>query len=193
MTRVPEPIDDDVLFLAWKAGDEQAFHSIVDRHGPALLGFLRHAMGDSEAADDAWSETWIRVIRGRDNYTPNGLFRAWLFTLGRRTATDLHRKRERWSRLRTRIRARWPRVTGEECGPLEQAQQNQEADLLRHALALLSEEQRTLLLLLYRQDMSPTEAGVVLGGFTAEQVRSRVKYARKLLKNQLEEALRREE
>ena len=51
--------------------------------------------------------------------------------------------------------------------------------------AELKEEHRVVLLLTYRYDMSSDAVGAVLG-LTGQQVRSRVTYARRLLKEALE-------
>lgn len=187
MVPLPEPVCDDALFIAWCDGDESAFSSLVDRHGPPLLGFLNQFLRDGIAATDAWSETWVRVISSKDEYTPSGTFRAWLYTLARRAAIDLRRREARWFRLRARLQSRRLRGPAPEGCPEESAAQSQLAQRLGVAIAGLSEEHQLVLLLAYRQGLSPHEIGVTMGGLSGEQVRSRLKYARRLLKERIEE------
>ncbi len=174
-----DQLDDDQLMAAWRAGDEGAFCQLVDRHGPPLLGFLRQLLGAQELADDAWSETFVRVIRARDRYVPEGRFRSWLYTVARRCAKDQKRGRRRWVRLAVRLFDR-PGMGRDEQTPDLRLISDERSRRLDRALAQLSEEHRTVVLLTYRQDLSSAEVGEVMG-LTGQQVRSRLTYARKLL------------
>lgn len=175
---------DDALFAQWQAGNDRAFDTLVERHGPALLGFLRMLLGSRSAAEDAWSESWIRVIRARDRYQPEGHFRAWLFTIGRRCAKDQKRSLRRRLNLGLAVKERAPPPRAVTSPHLRLAR-SEDARALDATLSELKEEHRTVLLLTYRYDLSSEEVGQVLG-LTGQQVRSRVTYARRLLQAALE-------
>ena len=180
-----EELDEDALVAAWRAGDEAAFCVLVDRHGPPLLGFLRQLLGSQELAEDAWSETFIRVIRARDRYRPEGRFRSWLYQVARRCAKDQQRGRRRWVRLAVRLFDR-PRPAADEGTPDLRLIADERSRQLDEALGRLSEEHRAVILLTYRQGMDSSEVGEVMG-LTGQQVRSRLTYARTLLGRMLEE------
>ena len=55
---------------------------------------------------------------------------------------------------------------------------------MQRALSSLSEERRTVLLLTYQQDLNSVEIADILG-IDSQQVRSRLTYARRLLKEAL--------
>lgn len=99
----PGARDDDALMAAWQGGDEAAFGVLVERYGAQLQGFLLHLLGDRSAAEDAWGDTFMRVVRSRDRYQLDGRFRAWLYTVARRCALDQRRSQRRWTRLMTRL------------------------------------------------------------------------------------------
>ena len=178
-----DPEDDDALVARWIAGDDAAFDALVARHGPALHGFLGMLLRSPTAAEDAWSESWIRVLRARDRYRPEGHFRAWLFTIGRRCAKDQARSGRRRLNLSVAVKETQPArpVTS----PAVRLVRKRESHALDAGLAELKEEHRVVLLLTYRYDMSSDAVGAVLG-LTGQQVRSRVTYARRLLKEALE-------
>jgi RNA polymerase sigma-70 factor (ECF subfamily) len=179
-----DPEDDD-LVRAWRGGDDGAFSALVERHGPRLHGFLLYLLRDPAAAEDAWSETFIRLVRARDRYQANGTFRAWLYTVARRCALDQQRSRRRWLRLASRMGEADPpeRLQVPADDALEERERK---DAVVAALGRLTEEQRAALLLTYRQGLNSSEVGEVLG-LTGQQVRNKIAYARRLLGEMLED------
>lgn len=96
-------VDDDAAQMnAFAGGDVQAFEWIYQRHHAALYRFVRRLLGREGAnlADEAFQDTWLRVVQGKERYQPRGAsFRAWLFMLAYQRAVDLLRRsgRERAS------------------------------------------------------------------------------------------------
>jgi RNA polymerase sigma-70 factor, ECF subfamily len=174
---------DDLLVQRWVSRHAASFDTLVERHGPPLHGFLRMLLSDPAAAEDAWGETWIRVVRARERYNPEDRFRAWLFTIGRRCARDQARS----GRRRLNLAMSWKERSNQPVAPSPALRlvRKREARTLDLAIASLKEEHRVVLLLTYRYDLSSGEVGVVMG-LTGQQVRSRLTYARKLLKDELE-------
>ncbi len=173
---------DDELHAAWVSGDDAAFRALIDRHGSSVLRFLQTLVGG--AADDAWSETWLRVIRARDRYEPGGTWRAWVLTIARRCALDQKRGARRMLRLRAAAKVEPtppPRASPERCLRLVRR-----GDRLSEAIATLDADQQAILRLTYADDLNSAEVGRVLG-LTAQQVRNKLTYARKLLRERLED------
>ena len=68
------------------AGDDRAFHALVDRHAPALF---RSAMSLSRSradAEDLLQETLIAAHRGLKNFAGRSSVRTWLVTILTRKA-----------------------------------------------------------------------------------------------------------
>jgi RNA polymerase sigma-70 factor (ECF subfamily) len=84
--------DADVL-RAYAKGDVAALDELVRRHGKALLGFLRAMTRDSEAAEDLFQETWLRVIRKPKGFS-EGSFRAWVWRIARNLIIDRSRRKQ---------------------------------------------------------------------------------------------------
>ncbi len=182
LQRAPGP---DQLMAEWVAGDERSFSTLVHRFGPELHGFLRSHLGDDQLAEDAWSESWVRVVRNRERYQPTGQFRAWLYSIARRCAMDVQRGRRRWVNLAVKV-FEWgsANATRAPSGELTVLRDERDAQLDR-ALLELPEEHRVIVLLSYQQEMTSTEVAATLG-LTAQQVRSRLSYARRLLNDLLD-------
>jgi RNA polymerase sigma-70 factor, ECF subfamily len=74
-----------------QAGEEWAIVSLWRDLQPRLLRFLGGR--DPRAAEDVASETWLRVARNLGAFDGDEVeFRAWFFTIARRTLIDWQRK-----------------------------------------------------------------------------------------------------
>ncbi len=89
-----EPVDDAALDRAlierWKAGDERAATSIVERHAPALARYAVR-LGMADDADELVQDTFIRAFGGLDGFRADSSLRTWLFTIQRRLVIDRRR------------------------------------------------------------------------------------------------------
>jgi len=127
-----------------RAGDDQAFRAIFDRHAPSVRRFLYDLLRDRDAADEATQETFVRAhgrlaaLRDQDKLV------AWLFGIARHVFHEARRAR-RPPPLRPD--APGPEAVDQAPTP-ESALIGREADeVLGRAIARLSEERRAALLL----------------------------------------------
>jgi RNA polymerase sigma factor (sigma-70 family) len=65
----------------------EPFEAIVRRHGPTVLRVCRAVVGP-DAADDAWSETFLAALRAYPELPPGSNLEAWLVTIAHRKAVD---------------------------------------------------------------------------------------------------------
>lgn len=70
------------------------FQELVDTHAGELHRFLVGFIGPDEA-DDCLQETLISALRAYPELRSADNLRAWLYTIARRKATDVHRRRTR--------------------------------------------------------------------------------------------------
>ena len=87
--------DDDVLMLAWAAGDAASFELLYARHRGSLYRFLLRQLRDPALADEFFQDEWQRVIAARQGWKPEAAFRTWLFRIvvNRAISTGLHERR----------------------------------------------------------------------------------------------------
>lgn len=74
-------VDDADLVAALRAGDEQAFASLVDRHYGVMLHVARGFVATREAAEDVVQETFLGVIQGIDRFEGRSSLRTWMFRI----------------------------------------------------------------------------------------------------------------
>jgi RNA polymerase sigma-70 factor, ECF subfamily len=156
--------DPDVrLMLQVRGGSAPAFEELVLRYQNRLLTILEHLVGNREQAEDLAQETFLRVFRARERYEPGAKFSTWLFTIANNVASNALRSRSR------RREVGVPESNGSESGVLQldqmakaasglQPTRNldkvEQAEMVRHAVAALSERQRMALLLAKFEGMS---------------------------------------
>jgi RNA polymerase sigma-70 factor (ECF subfamily) len=156
--------DPDVrLMLQVKGGNAAAFEELVLRYQNRLLTVLEHLVGNRELAEDLVQEVFLRVFRARERYEPGAKFSTWLFTIANNVASNALRSRSR------RREVGVPESNGSDSSPLSLDQlakaassfmptraldKAEQAEMVRHAVAALSERQRMALLLAKFEGMS---------------------------------------
>ncbi len=165
----PQPLqyelhDPDVrLMLQVRDGDAAAFTELVLRYQNRLLTVLEHLVGNREQAEDLAQEVFVRVFKARLRYEPEAKFSTWLFTIANNIASNALRSRSR------RREVGVPEGNGADSTPLSLDQlakaasgamptraldKAEQAEMVRSAVAALSERQRMALLLAKFEGMS---------------------------------------
>lgn len=171
--------DDHALVGAFQRGDAAAFDVLYARYGPRVTTYAARLLGRREEGEEVATEVFVRVVQGR--WRPTGTFRGWLFTLAHRMCLDQLRSRDRRRRLLALFGRAEDPVTPEEAFVIGERDR-----ALEQAIARLPAEHRSVLLLATTEGLSSPEIAAVLGT-TDQQVRSKLSYARRLLREALEE------
>jgi RNA polymerase sigma-70 factor (ECF subfamily) len=163
-------------------GEDQLWvTAIVQEHGRAMLAYATRLTADRHAAEDVVQEALIRAWRNRDDlHEARGSVRGWLLTVIRNIIIDRSRARAARPQEVPEIPTRPPLVD-------DHADQLVTTVVLLEALDQLSEEHRAVLVELYFNDRSVTEAAENLG-IPAGTVKSRSYYALRQLRGQLNPA-----
>jgi len=150
-------VDDDALMRQAANGDAQAFGLIVQTYQGRLVRFAARLLGDSDAAQDAAQEAFLRLWRLRTRYEPRGCLQAYLLRTVRSVCLDHARaaQRHHWDALDAE---RQDSATG----PERLAQQRGLADAVARAVQSLPEPQRAVFLLSQYEGLSYTEIAEVL-------------------------------
>jgi RNA polymerase sigma-70 factor, ECF subfamily len=154
-------------------------------HADALYNHARHLTRNDADADELVQETYVRALAAAHTFA-GGYLKAWLFRIMRNTFIDLHRR----GRHQPALSELDLIDSAEEASPLRA---DLELDRLRRlvaseidaALALLSEEARTIILLDV-EGFTETEMAEVLG-CPLGTVKSRLSRARALLREKLKD------
>lgn len=171
--------DEDAQALARGAGgDEQAWQQLFDRWKKPLLAFFYRSLGSMADAEDLTLEVFVRLHRAAERYTPRASFATFLFHIARNLLLN---------ELRRRRRKPAQPLPPEEFDYLQSpgAEENQRLaaleEVFQQALTQLPENQRTLLLLVYQQNLAPREIAEMLS-ITENALRVQLHRARQRLK-----------
>lgn len=191
--------DPDVrLMLRVRDGDATAFEELVRKYQDRLVGILEHLVGHRQQAEDLTQEVFLRVYRARAHYEPKAKFSTWLFTIANNVARNSRRS------LSRRIQTRSVGGDGSESSdmplaelvqaasgamPLRQLEKAEMAELVRLALASLSERQRMVLLLGKFENMNYDDIAETMG-LSRSAIKSLALRARASLKAALEPYIR---
>ncbi len=73
-------VQDEVALLdQLKAGDEQAFDSLVAQNHAGLIRMAMRHVADREVAEEVVQETWMALIDGLDRFEGRSSLRTWIF------------------------------------------------------------------------------------------------------------------
>lgn len=73
--------EDAELVSRVRAGEEEAFVSLVARHHAAMLRLARSFVSSSAIAEEVVQDTWLGVLRGIDGFGERSTFRTWLMRI----------------------------------------------------------------------------------------------------------------
>src|SRR6185436_7706375 len=83
---------DERLMLAVRAGNVASLGVLFDRHHRQLHDFFARMTGSRAAADDLVQDVFLRILKYRQNYRDDSLFKAWLFRIARNAQVDYFNK-----------------------------------------------------------------------------------------------------
>ncbi|MGA9307501.1 MAG: sigma-70 family RNA polymerase sigma factor [Candidatus Sulfotelmatobacter sp.] len=159
--------DDRQTWERIRQGDAQAFGEFYRQNAPRLEVFLRHVVGDAQAAEDIMQETFTEIWLRPNGFQPErGALRAYLFGIGRKRAAE------------------WWRMQGPKSPEAEDnaiPALTETAAVIDDAFRRLPEEQRSLLWLREVEGQSYAELAGILG-VPIGTVRSRLFAAREALR-----------
>jgi RNA polymerase sigma-70 factor, ECF subfamily len=72
-------VGEDELIRRLRAGDEQAFATLVDRHHAAMVRLARGYVRSRAVAEEVAQEAWIAVLRGLEKFEGRSSLRTWLY------------------------------------------------------------------------------------------------------------------
>jgi len=73
--------DQTDLVASLRAGDEQAFATLVDAWSGWMLRLAREFVATQGAAEDVVQETWIAVLKGLEKFRGDASLRTWVYRI----------------------------------------------------------------------------------------------------------------
>lgn len=173
-----DPGLDDLARQA-QAGDRRALAELCRSVREPILAYMLHALGNLDDAEEATQQVLLSVLEGLPRYRfGDAPFRSWPFTIAHNYAIDCARKRDR---AQATDPAQVARDHEREDARRGMDGPRDDHSVLRELISPLSPSHRQVLTLLYEYDLSPEQAGLVLGR-TAASVRQEHSRARAKLR-----------
>jgi len=85
---------DIALMALIKQGDSKAFELLLARHQRPVYNLALRFLNDPDEAEDITQDTFIRVYRAAQTYTPDAKFTTWLYTIVRNLCFNVLRSRK---------------------------------------------------------------------------------------------------
>ena len=161
-----------------KRGDKEAFTTLVLELGDRLFSVAYRILRDTSRAEDAVQQTFLTAWRELPSLRDDGRLEAWLYRLLVNACYAEMRHTRRWQPGLRVVPIRVPSVDDAQ---LRVARD----DELDRAFRQLSGEQRAVLVMHYYVGLSGAEIGEALG-LSPGTVRSRLHYARQLMRAAIE-------
>lgn len=169
-----DPSDADVV-RAVLSGNDRDFALLVDRYHARCLRVATHLLSDSDLAEDAVQEAFVRAYRHLGSYRERDRFGAWLLRIVINQCRTNATKESRFVRFGDEQTAALNNATGIQPG--QQTVESVELAHLQktelaHALQQLAPEQREAVVLRFSEEMSYEEIATLTGvGVSALKMR----------------------
>jgi RNA polymerase sigma-70 factor (ECF subfamily) len=81
MQQAPVPAEDLALIQRLRAGDEDAFMTLVDALQPSMLRVARMYVSTQAVAEEVVQDAWLGVLKGIDRFEGRSSLRTWIFRI----------------------------------------------------------------------------------------------------------------
>lgn len=184
MTSDETAVEDRRLVARIAAGDERALDALYARYRPRLRAYLWPRLaGDEGLVEEALQDTFLAVWEHAARFRDEAKVATWVFQIAHNCASQAQRRGARRPQQAPLLTAeRGATAAGD---PYAESVISRLS--LHAALAKLSEKHREIVDLFFRQGFDADEIAEILDIPTGT-VRSRLSYARKALRQELEDS-----
>jgi len=177
VTTSAESTESDLISRAQR-GDRQAFGELVYRYREGVVNVVYRMCGDSNLAEDAAQEAFIRAWQHLPGYRPESPFRNWVYRIATNAALDVLR------REKETVNIEGISLIATSAGPEAAAESDERARRVQEAILALPPASRVVLILREYEGLSYKEMTETLG-IPIGTVMSRLNYARTRLREML--------
>jgi len=156
---------DKNLLLAHCSGSSTAFAELVQRHGPAVGGYLQRMCGKTVEPEDMFQETFKQIHEKAHTFN-GGCFKAWLFRIATNTAISNLRKQKRQSFFSLNFQddsQQSCQPMAQDSNPIENVMKAERKKQVQKAIDSLPPGQRATLLLAYYEQLTYPQVAKALG------------------------------
>jgi RNA polymerase sigma-70 factor (ECF subfamily) len=175
-------LSDQELMRIVQAGDLSPASEIYDRYSGRIYNFALRFLRNSEAAEDATQEVFVKMIRHANQFQGDAKLSTWLFSITANWCRDYLRKAENKFKVGDDVLVTLPAPS--ELSPDRNLEQRENEARVKKALGALTPEQREAILLSRYQGLSYAEIAQI-AGCSEGAIKTRVFRAMETLKKAL--------
>jgi RNA polymerase sigma factor (sigma-70 family) len=175
-------LNDQELMRIVQSGDYSPASEIYDRYSGRIYNFAFRFLKNSEAAEDATQEVFVKMLKHANQFHGDAKLSTWLFSITANWCRDYLRKADNKSKESDDVLLTLP--TPSELAPDRNLERRQTEQRVRRALESLTAEQREAILLSRYQGLSYAEIAQI-AGCSEGAVKTRVFRAMETLKKTL--------
>ncbi|HQO49443.1 MAG TPA: RNA polymerase sigma factor [Bacteroidales bacterium] len=153
-------LDEQMLVLEVRKGNEAAMEEIVNRNKKAVATVLKAILGDTQEAEDVGQETFIRFWCNIESYRHEARVSTYLTRIAINLAINEGRRQKRRTTILHSINNR--QLNGNSDVYLSEAQRYDDVSHLQVALSRLDDDQRMVVVLRMLQGYSTKETSKLL-------------------------------
>jgi len=162
-------------------GDTDQIGLLFERYNKMLFGYFFKLTKNQEMSEDLVSDVFLKILKSKDKYRGDGIFRVWMFRIAHSLFVDLYNKNKRLV-VRDSVFLNEPESEGEDSHQMIERSENKK--LVHQALLRLNEKEREVIVLSKLDEMKYKEVAEILN-CSEEAVKVRTFRALKNLKNVL--------
>ncbi|MBQ8836722.1 MAG: RNA polymerase sigma factor [Clostridia bacterium] len=169
-------------YRRYLSGEEHAFDELMDAYHDSLILFINKYICNYSVAEELAADCFVELIVHKKRFLGNSDFKTYLYSIGRHKAIDFIRKD---SKKKTLPSDELPEIEDDE--HVETAFiENEEKRNLHAAISRLSEDYRSVVYLIFFEELSYEAAAKVLGK-SKKQIDNLIYRAKSALKKILAE------
>lgn len=172
-------LNDQELMSIVQAGDLSPASEIYDRYSSRIYNFAFRFLRNSEAAEDAVQEVFVKMLKHANQFNGDAKLSTWLFSITANWCRDYLRKSDNKPKETEEVLLSLPGPS--EMAPDRTLERRQNEAMVQQALEALTPEQREAILLSRYQGLSYAEIAQI-SGCSEGAVKTRVFRAMETLK-----------
>jgi RNA polymerase sigma-70 factor (ECF subfamily) len=166
---------DEMIMESVKSGNLEQVSVLFERYHKRIFNFLARMTMDRELAEDLTQNVFLRIIKYRNSYRDGLKFQSWIYQVARNVFSDHYQANKNRSSNFVDVE----KISDHMADLGESEELDEKEKILHRSMAMLSEEQRELLVMTRFQHMKYEEVATIMDTTVAN---IKVKVHRTILK-----------
>jgi len=180
--------EEDELIRQALLGQSEAYGQLVLRYQDRLYSAMLHVVGSPDEAEDVVQDSFVQAFIKLNTFQGNSRFFTWLYRIAFNNALSRRRRRRADMSIEQSREDSGGEPEDRHEAPEEPLLRSERIDMVKAAMARLTEEHRSILVLREMQDMAYEDIAEILE-INIGTVRSRLSRARNQLHDYLKEMM----